>query len=550
MPRASAAAFLVATTALGPAVASGQHTHKMQHAAPGVLLPGMGNLHFPITTSSPRAQKFFDQGMTLIYGFNHDEAARSFRQAAALDPKAAMPHWGIALAMGPNYNDTAVAEERAKATWGAIQKAKALASGATAREHDYIDVLAKRFAEDPKSDWPRLWLEYSEAMGELSRRYPDDLDAATLYAESLMMLKPWQLWKPDGAPADGTLKLVSVLEDVLKHHPEHVGANHLYVHAVEASKNPERALAAAKRLESLVPGGGHLVHMPGHIYMRLGDFAAAARINEAAAAADREYMRVSGVREGAYPAMYYSHNLHFIAVGYVEGGNYVKAIAAGRALADNARPHLKAMPMLEGYLAVPRFVMLRSHRWDAVLAEKPPDPAHVVDTSFYHYARALALLKRKDRPGAESERVLFAAARAKIAGDAPFSLNTAAAVVSIAASVLDARLAEAGGDAKAALDHWRKAVEAQDALNYDEPPPWYYPVRESLGGALLRSGDAIGAEKTFREDLQRNPRNPRSLLGLREALKAQNRNGDADLVQRQLGAVWKGPPGLLSVGDL
>lgn len=463
------AALLAAVAVLGPPPASGQHTHKMKHAPAGVLLPGMGNLHFPITTSSPRAQKFFDQGMTLIYAFNHDESARSFRQAAPLDPKAAMPHWGIALAIGPNYNDTAVAEERAKATSKVIQKAKALASGATARERDYIDALAKRFAQDSKSDWPKLWLSYSEAMGELQRRYPDDPDAATLYAESLMMLKPWQLWKPDGTPADGTLKLVSVLEDVLKHHPEHVGA---------------------------------------------------------------------------------SHNLHFIAVGYAEAGSYTKAIAAARALAENARAHLKAMPMIEGYLAVPRFVMLRSQRWDAVLAEKAPDPAHVTDTSLYHYARALALLKKKDREGAESEQALFAAARAKIAGDAPFSLNTAAAVVNVAASVLEARLAEAGGDTKAALDHWHEAVAAQDALNYDEPPPWYYPVRESLGGALLRGGDAIGAEKTFREDLERNPRNPRSLLGLREALKVQNRAADADLVRRQLAGVWKGPAAWLTVGDL
>lgn len=533
-----------------PALALSQHAHRRPASPGGVLLPGMGALHFPITTSSAQAQKFFDQGMTLIYGFNHDEAARSFRHAAKLDPKAAMPHWGVALAIGPNYNDTAISEERARSTWEEIEKAKSLAAGANDRERGFIEALEKRFSADPKADWPKRWLNYSEAMAELHERFPDDPDAGTLYAESLMLLKPWQLWKPDGTPADGTLKLVATLEQVLKQYPDHVGANHLYVHAVEASKNPERALASARRLETLVPGGGHLVHMSGHIYMRVGDQEAAAKINEAAASADRTYMQVSGVREGMYPAMYYSHNLHFIAVGYAESGNYAKAILGAGQLASNVRPHIAAMPMLEGFLAVPRFVMLRSNRWDAILAEKAPDPAHLADTSLYHFARAVALLKKKERQGAEAERASFEAARGKIAGDAPFGLNTSAAVVKVAASVLDARLAEYDGNTKAALDHWRKAIDAQDALNYDEPPPWYYSVRESLGGTLLRSGDAKEAEKVFRDDLDRNPRSPRSLFGLTESLKAQKRDGEAALVAPQLRKVWKGPAGSLKVEDL
>lgn len=552
MVRTAARLALFATVIMSvSALALGQHTHKRPASPGGVLLPGMGALHFPITTTSAQAQKFFDQGMTLIYGFNHDEAARSFRHAATLDPKAAMPHWGVALAIGPNYNDTAISEERAKNTWDEIEKAKVLASGASERERGFIEALEKRFAADPKSDWPRLWMSYSEAMGELHKRFPDDPDAGALYAESLMMLKPWQLWKRDGTPAEGTLKLVTALEQVMKQYPDHVGANHLYVHAVEASKNPERALASAKRLETLVPGGGHLVHMPGHIYMRVGDHEASAKINEVAASADRTYMQVSGVREGMYPAMYYSHNLHFIAVGYAESGNYAKAILAARQLASNAPPHIAAMPMMEGYLTLPRFVMLRSSRWDAVLAEKPPDPAHLTDTSLYHYARATALLKKKDRKGAEAARAALEVARGKIAADVlfgPAPNNTSASVVQVAALVLDARLAEFDG--KDAMDRWRKAVEAQDALNYDEPPPWYHSVRESLGGALLRSGEPKEAEKVFREDLERNPRSPRSLFGLIESLKAQKRAGEAGLVSPQLKKVWKGPVGSLKVEGL
>lgn len=542
---------LVAVLVLAPLPAAAQHAHSaVAPAASAVLLPGMGSLHFPITTASPRAQKFFDQGMTLVYGFNHDEAARSFREAARLDPRAAMPHWGLALAIGPNYNDTAVSEERAKATWEAIEKAKSLAGGASEREQAFIGALEKRFSPDPKADWPKLWAGYSEAMGRLFERFPDDADAGTLYAESLMILKPWQLWSRDGKPADGTEKLVSVLEAVLKQHPDHVGANHLYIHSIEASQNPERALAAAKRLETMVPGGGHLVHMPGHIYMRVGDHEGAARINETAALADRNYMQASGVRKGMYPAMYYSHNLHFIAVGYSESGSYVKALAGARQLARNASASIAEMPMVEGFLPVPMFVMLRNHKFAAVLAEKKPDPAHLADTSFHHYGRALAYLHGNDRKRADEERGLFDETRKRIAGDVPFGLNTAAAVTNVGALVLEARFAEADGDGKRALDAWGRAIAAQDALNYDEPPPWYYPVRESLGGALLRQDKPKEAEKVFREDLDRNPRSPRSLFGLIESLRAQDRASEAALLEPSFRKAWKGPAGALRVVDL
>jgi len=263
---------------------------------PAALLPGLGNLHHPVSTSDLQAQRFFDQGLALIYGFNHEEAARSFRRAGELDPQLAMAHWGIALAVGPNYNEATVDTERVKAACEAINKARSLAEAAPEHERAYIEALAKRFSPDPKADFKKLALDYRDAMRELHRRYPDDLDAATLYADSMMNVRPWQLWAKDGKPAEGTDAIISALEEVLRRDPNHIGANHLYIHAVEASPNPERALPSAARLAALAPAAGHLVHMPAHIYIRTGDYAAAASTNEVAAEADRAYIKATGAK--------------------------------------------------------------------------------------------------------------------------------------------------------------------------------------------------------------------------------------------------------------
>lgn len=547
MKRTALAAVLFACRIATAAPA--QHDHHSAGAKNATLMSGFGNHHHPVSAKSAEAQKFFDQGLALIYGFNHEEAARSFQRAAELDPNLAMAHWGYALAVGPNYNEATIDAGRMKAAYDAMQKARALESKATENERAYIAALSQRFTLDANPDGKKLGADYARAMGELAKRYPDDLDAATLYADSLMALSPWQLWTRDGKPAANTEEIVRVLESVLKRDPQHLGANHFYIHAVEASRTPERALASASRLGALAPSAGHLVHMPAHIYIRTGDYAAAAKVNEDAAAADRAYIKATNV-QGIYPMMYYSHNLHFLVESYGRAGQFKEAQVSAKQLADNVRPHVKDMPMLEGFLPSETFVLLRFGRWDDVLQLPQPDASMVVTGAIRHYARGLALAAKGRVDEASKEQVAFAAASKGIPGETPFGLNSAESVLKIAAHILDARIAQAKGEKGAAVEHLRKAVEAQDALNYDEPPGWYYPVRESLGAALLLNGDAAGAERVFREDLEINPRNGRSLFGLMESLKAQGKTDAARLVEREYQRAWQHADTRLSVKEL
>jgi tetratricopeptide (TPR) repeat protein len=527
--------------------AYGQHQHETAKTNRTSLLPGLGRHHHPISTRSADAQKFFDEGLTLIYAFNHEEAIRSFERAAALDPSAAMPYWGIALALGPNINlDVDPAGE--KRAYAAAKKALAMRDKAAENERAYIDALAKRYSIDPKADLKKLAMDYKDAMGELVKRYPDDLDAATLYAEAMMDLRPWQLWTADGKPAEGTEEIVRVLESVLKRDPQHIGTNHYYIHAVEASRTPERALASAARLPGLVPQAGHLVHMPAHIYIQTGDYESAARSNEQAAEVDRNYIRKTGV-SGVYPLMYYSHNLHFLAAARTAQGRFEDARRAAAQLVANVAPAVKEMPMLEGFLPTPLFVLLRFNRWADILKLPAPDSKLALSTAVWHFGRGCAFAATGDVKNAASERASMVEARKQIPPDIAFNLNSAENVFRVADAVLSARIAAARGDTAGSIENWRKAVEAQDALAYDEPPGWYYPVRESLGAALLKSGRAVEAEAVFREDLTRNARSGRSLFGLLESLKAQKKSSDAQWVERQFGEAWKGAPAL-RVGDL
>src|SRR6266481_8986940 len=317
---------------------------------PVTIMPGLGSLHHAVSTTNPEAQRFFDQGLSLVFAFNHAEAIRSFKRAAELDPQMAMDWWGVALALGPNINqEVDLAHE--EAAYDAAQKALALAKDKPEGERAYIEALDKRYSLDPKSDLKKLAVTYKNAMGELSRKYPDDLDAATLYAESMMDLRPWQLWNADGKPAEGTEEIVAVLESVLKRNPNHPGAIHYYIHTVEASPNPDRALAYASRLAQLMPMAGHLVHMPAHIYERVGDYPAAARSNAEAAAADEAYFKATGMH-GVY-SMYYVHNLDFLAIARSMQGRYRDALDASMKLVDFTRPMIKDMPMFEPILAKP-----------------------------------------------------------------------------------------------------------------------------------------------------------------------------------------------------
>jgi len=524
-----------------------QHDHAAAGAKPPMLLPGLGDLHHPIATSRPEAQKYFDQGLTLVYGFNHEEAVRSFQRAAKLDPKDAMPLWGIALALGPNINID-VSPEAEKAAYDAVQRAVALSAGAPAVERDYIRALAKRYTNDPKADLKQAAREYAAAMKELSRKYPDDLDAATLYADALMNLRPWKLWSLDGQPAEGTLEIVSTLEGVLRRDPKHIGANHFYIHAVEASPHPERAKASADRLGALAPGAGHLVHMPGHIYMLLGDYDTVVKTNQAAAEADRAYMRLTGV-QGIYPTMYYSHNLDFLRVAWCAQGRFADAKKAADEIAGNIAPMAPDMPMIQAFLAAPWFVLMRFHRWDDVLALSDPGEKVPVARALWHFARAEAYAGKSDVRTAKLERDRFKVESAAVPDDLPWGVNTAAPVLAVARAELDARIAEAQGDQPGAIGLWREAVKLQDAIPYDEPPDWYYWVRESLGAALLRAGQYGDAEGVFREDLRRHPNNPRSLFGLVESLKAQKR-ALPDGLEDQFRQAWRHAEKPLSVEDL
>ena len=517
---------------------------------PDLAMTAVGRQHHAIQTSSAEAQQYFDQGLTFIYGFNHEEAARAFQAAAQLDPNSPMPLWGIALAVGPNYN-LDVDAQREKLAYETIQRALKLAERAPQAERDYVAALAVRYSRDEKPDFKQLARNYAGAMKALSQKYPDDTDAATMYAESLMDLSPWHLWTHDGKPTENTEEIIRVLEAVLARAPNNAGANHYYIHAVEASPAPQHALPSAQRLEAMVPQAGHLVHMPAHIYIRTGDFDTAVKANLAAVKADQKYALEAQQTGSIYDLMYHSHNEHFIAMAASMAGRYAQAKAAADALARRIEPHAQAMIMLDAFIATPIWVDARFAKWDAILARPEPSPKLLPTTHlFWTYSRALAFAARGDFEKSAVQRDAFEKEASAFPPNAPYGLNAAKDVFAVASHVLSARVAVAQGNNSGGIEHWRKAIELQDRLNYDEPADWYYPVRESLGATLLASGNVGDAEQVFRDDLARNPRNPRSLFGLLECLKAQQRTGDAAWVQRQLDAAWSSSDTRLSLKDL
>src|SRR5438477_1708536 len=369
---------------------------------PARLMPGLGDVHHPVSTKSREAQQFFDQGLKFVYGFNHDEARQSYKRAARLAPNRAMAYWGIALTLGPNYN-LPVDPERERAGYDAVQRAVALQENASDPERAYISALTVRYSNDPNADLHALDRAYKEAMGKLAARYPDDLDAATLFAESMMNLNPWKLWTADGKAAEGTDEIVSVLESVLKRDPNHLGANHYYIHAVEASTHPERALPSAERLGKLAPAAGHLVHMPAHVYSRVGDHPAAAHCNSLAVAADRKFL--GDTREqGVYRLMYYSHNMHFLAFAACMDGNFAEAKDAAAKLVANVAAGVKAMPDLEGFIPTPLIVLFAFERWNDLLKAPAPDTLFLTTTALWHVFRGVALANTGKGAEAEDEQ--------------------------------------------------------------------------------------------------------------------------------------------------
>jgi tetratricopeptide (TPR) repeat protein len=531
-------ALLLSVSATGTyAVQDHQHTPD---ASSGVTaMTGLGSHHHRISTRSPLAQRLFDQGLVLLYGFNHGQAIRLFERAAQLDPKAPMPLWGVALAYGPNINDFEMDRERAKTADGYVKKAQAVAANGTGSERAYIDALSKRYSSDPSADLKQLQVAYKDAMAALARRYPDDLDAQTLYAESLMDLRPWQLWTRDGKPSDVTEEVMRVLESVLRRSPLHPGANHYYIHTMEASPNPEKALASARRLETLVPAAGHLVHMPAHIYARTGRFVASARSNAAAAAIDERFMQRTNTRRGMYPLMYYNHNVHFESYAAGMAGQFARARRAADKLTANVTPYIAEMPMMEAFVPQQYYVLLRFARWDDLLALGAPARSLQLTTIIWHYARASAYAAKGDLSSARREQQAFLTGAMAVPPETPVGvLNTAGQFFAVARPLLEGRIVAAAGDRAAAVERYNAAVEAQDKLAYDEPPTWYYPVRETLGAALLASGRATEAEQVFRQDLKDNPGNGRSLFGVWQALAAQGKTAAAARARAEFNRVW------------
>jgi tetratricopeptide (TPR) repeat protein len=461
-----------------------------------------------------------------------------------------MAFWGMALAMGPNIN-TEIDPGRQKIAYAFVQKAVSLYSEASPKERDYINALAKRYSADRTADVRVLGRNYANAMRELAQRYPEDLDASTLYAESLMDLHPWQQWRPDGSPGEDTEEIIQVLESVLKRDPNHIGANHYYIHAIESSRHAERGLKNARRLESLAPASGLLVHMPSHIYMRVGDYDAAARSNEAAVEADRSYLSRTSIWGGSYDAMYYNHNLYALVAAYSLAGRLADAKRVAQDLVTHANSQLAGQPEAEFYEPTEIFVLLRFGRWDEILIAPCPQANLFMATAFWHFARGVAAARRGLTETAEKERNSLLESRQTLRTDVDFGgyFNKAGQFLDLAISILDARIAWLENDRVTAIKHWRQAMEIEDSFRYSEPPDWYYPVRESLGAALLLNGKLAEAECIFRADLERNPGNPRSLFGLWRTLVLENNFTSAEQVAKEFAIAWKRADVRLELAD-
>ena len=509
---------------------------------PGPLFHNLGDLHHPVTTASPRAQRYFDQGLVLLYGFNHPEAIRSFRSAAALDPRCAMAFWGVAYACGPHVNKP-MTEEETEAAWAALQQAVALKGHVTPREQAYIAALEQRYQSRHLEDRSALDRAFAQAMRELVHVYPDDLEAQTLFAEALMNTMPWDYWAKDRSPKPETEEALAALRRVIARQPDHPGANHFYIHAVEAGPNPELGLPAADRLRDFAPGAGHLVHMPSHIYVRVGQYHDAILANERAVKADRDYIRACRA-QGFYPGVYYPHNLHFLWWAQVFDGRSAAALRTARRVAQHANdnycgpskaleaPRLRHLPWL---------TLVRFGRWDAMLeAPKPAAQADfLVDQALWHFARGLALVSKPDPVAAAVElEALTALAESEGARQLDSPAFPVSDTLAVARRWLAGRVAELQGDPNAMIRHFEDAVAAEDALPYMEPTFWPLPVRPTFGAALLRAGDPARAEAVFREDLARVPRHAWGLLGLEQSLRAQGRAESADLVRREFEAAW------------
>lgn len=517
---------------------SGCYDKKPATAEPK-LFEGTGTYGKQITTDSDQAQKLFNQGLVFLYGFNHDEATRSFQAAAAHDPKAAMPWWGVAYAAGMNINDPELTEERWRIGHEAAQKAVALLDDESPLEHALVKAVAQRYTWPAPAEQRPYDEAYAAAMKEVYGKYSDDPDVACLYAESLMDLQPWDYWTVDLEPKGRNTEFIAVIEGVLASHPDHPGAAHFYIHAMEAGPSPEKAVPYAEKLEARVPGAGHLVHMPSHIYARVGRYGDAADANVRAVQADRDYFANAG-EQGMY-FIYYAHNQHFLAYASMMEARYGPAMKAARELeADMPEEVLNELNwLIEGLMPTNYHVMIRFGKWEDILAEPLPPEHRLVTRAVHYYARGIALsvLDRTDE--ARQEIANFEAAVAKVPEDWWIFNNRMHDVLPIAMAMLEGETAYREGRLEEAWAALRRGIAAEDKLIYDEPPAWMLPVRHSMGALLMEAGEFKEAEKLYREDQVRHPGNGWTLLGLRQALEAQGRADEGTQYASALQTAWK-----------
>ncbi|HEU4531955.1 MAG TPA: tetratricopeptide repeat protein [Steroidobacteraceae bacterium] len=504
------------------------------------LFNDLGNYSSKISTKVPLTQRFFDQGLMLTFGFNHAEAARSFREAARLDPSCAMCYWGVAFVLGPNINMPMFPEAYPEA-WSASRKALELAGNATPRERALIEALAKRYVEKAPEDRSALDKAFADAMREVVRQYPDDYEVQTFFAESLMDLSPWDYWK-DGQPKPATVEIIAALERVLNAFPNHAGANHLYIHALEASPNPGRAESAADRLLPLAPGAGHLVHMPGHIYMRVGRYHDAGLVNIKAGEADMSYIAQCQA-QGVYPLLYHPHNWHFLWFAASFSGNSAWAQRGAKQTRELMGTHKHDDPafgpIIQHFWLTPLYDDVRFGRWDSILATSEPEDSPYV-RGAWHYARGMALSAKGDANGARQEldKVRTLAQDPKLPAITVSVRNNGKQLVDIAAKVLEGDIAARArryGDAIAALT---QAVALEDKLGYNEPEDWHMPTRHMLGAVLLDAGKAAEAEKVYRDELAHHTENGWSLKGLALSLRAQGKEQEAAAVEQRFQRAW------------
>jgi len=561
--------FAIGAIAAGLAAGQAQAQDKPDHSMPGMLMPGpmnmglpmspmpsvyageadkpgapvfkgLGSHHMPISTRNPKTQAFFDQGVNLLFGFNHAEAIRSFREAARLDPDCAMCWWGMAEALGPNINLPMPSDAVAPAMQ-ALQRAQALAPKASPREQAWIAALSARYSQDPKADRHALDEAWAEAMGKLWRDHPEDLDAGTFYAEAMMDTQPWDYWQTDGVTPKGHGgEIVQTLEAVLRQAPEHPGALHLYIHAVEASTTPERAEHAADVLLKLMPDAGHIVHMPSHIYYRVGRYDDAVRANELAAKVDETYIAACRA-QGFYPVGYYGHNIHFLWTSAEMQGRYQTAIGAARRLvkAVDAVNMARQLTPAELYVFTPVATQLRFGKWKAVLAERAPPSGLTLDVGVWTYARGFAHANTGNLKAARADRDKLAALiKADFSHYEPFGIP-APQMLQVSLALLDGEIARTSGDLPGAVAAFRKAQALELALPYTEPPYWHQPVSHLLGAALLQAKQPAEAEAVYRESLKVYRDDGWALFGLAQALQAQGKDADAAHVRADFTSAWR-----------